>query len=133
MIVLVGNRVHTLKTKSSLFTAVKMRDDSAIQSYLVTLQLNDPEAGHCIGNGKYQKGSSANIEAIPNLGYIFKRWSDGSTEPTRTLVVEEDITLTAIFERDSSIGILTYIPNKEYLNPSPNGKVFIYNSLYESL
>ena len=46
---------------------------------------------------------------------------------------KEDITLTAIFERDSSIGILTYIPNKEYLNPSPNGKVFIYNSLYESL
>lgn len=98
MIALVGNKVHVLKTKNSLFTAVKMRSDSAIQSYLVSLQPNDPEAGHCIGSGKYRKGSSANIEAIPNPGYIFKQWSDGSTEPTRTLVIEEDIILTAIFE-----------------------------------
>ncbi len=98
MIALVGNKVHVLKTKSSLFTVVKMRSDSAIQSYLVTLQPNVSEAGHCIGSGKYRKGSSANIEAIPNPGYIFKQWSDGSTEPTRTLVIEEDIILTAIFE-----------------------------------
>ena len=105
MIVLVGNKVHMLKTKGSLFTAVKMCDDSAIQSYLVALQLNDPEAGHCIGSGKYQKGSSANIEAIPNPGYIFKQWSDGSIGATRTIIVDDDIELVAYFEKDVTKGI----------------------------
>lgn len=116
MIVLVGNKVHTLKTKSSLFTAVKMRGDSTIQSYLVTLQLNDPEAGHCIGSGMYRKGSSASIEAIPNSGYIFKQWSDGSIDAIRTIIVDDDIELVAYFEKDDAKGILTYIPNKDYVN-----------------
>ena len=38
------------------------------------------------------------IEAVPNTGFIFETWSDGNTEPLRTLLVTQDTTLVASFK-----------------------------------
>lgn len=45
------------------------------------------------------KGTNATtITAVADDGYVFKEWSDGSTDPTRSDVkVMEDLTFTAIF------------------------------------
>ncbi len=41
--------------------------------------------------------NTAVIEATANEGYQFSQWSDGNTDNPRTIVVDEDITLTAQF------------------------------------
>lgn len=41
---------------------------------------------------------ASSVTAVADDGYIFKRWSDGNTNPTRTdLAVNEDVTYTAEF------------------------------------
>ena len=41
--------------------------------------------------------NEAEFEAIPNEGYRFSYWSDGSKENPRTMVLNQDTTITAIF------------------------------------
>ena len=42
--------------------------------------------------------NTCSVTAVADDGYIFKRWSDGNTNPTRTdLAVNEDVTYTAEF------------------------------------
>jgi hypothetical protein len=43
-------------------------------------------------------GDEVTITATPKLGSEFVKWSDGNTDNTRTVIVNEDITYTAIFE-----------------------------------
>lgn len=49
-------------------------------------------------NGTYTYGDIVVIKAMPALGCRFTRWSDGSTQFMRTLVISGDIRLTAAFE-----------------------------------
>lgn len=115
MIVLVGNKVHTPKTKSSLFTAVKMIEPWA--KFNVRVLSVDESIGLAYGSGSYREGTKVQIWAEAKAGYKFIRWSDGSTESSRTITANEDIELIAYFEKDMTKGILTYYPNKEYMNP----------------
>lgn len=50
------------------------------------------------GGGSVRYGSQITIKAIPNSGYRFVSWSDGSTENMRQCTVTSDIALTAVFE-----------------------------------
>ena len=67
-------------------------------AYTVTLKVNDPVMGKVDGAGTYAAGSKATITATPNDGYKLTQWSDGSTSLQRTITVNRDIELTAIFE-----------------------------------
>lgn len=60
---------------------------------------NNDTLGVCAGNGSFPQGSTVQILAIPNEGMRFLRWSDGSTENPRTITLNGNISLTAIFER----------------------------------
>lgn len=42
-------------------------------------------------------GNSVTIEAVPATGSTFTRWSDGNTEPVRTIIPTADMTLEAVF------------------------------------
>ena len=53
--------------------------------------------GTVTGAGEYQHGQTANITATPAEGYNFVKWSDGNTEVTRSIVVTDNVTLTAEF------------------------------------
>lgn len=55
------------------------------------------DAGTANGGGLFTMGDTATLTATPNYGYLFSRWSDGSTDNPRSLVVTQDTTLTAIF------------------------------------
>lgn len=47
--------------------------------------------------GTYEEGSTVNVTATPNSGYIFQNWSNGSTDNPLTVTVNQNITLTANF------------------------------------
>lgn len=51
---------------------------------------------------KYIAGMSVRIEATPDMGYMFTRWSDGDTHSKRTVVLSSDSTLTASFQQTGS-------------------------------
>lgn len=58
---------------------------------------------HNVSTGKYDYteallGEEITITTDPHPGYKLSRWSDGDTNPNRTITVTEDLTLTAIFE-----------------------------------
>src|SRR6056300_2007256 len=49
--------------------------------------------------GEFNQGSEISVTAVAQGEYIFKEWSDGNTNATRTINVSSDITLTANFEK----------------------------------
>ena len=58
----------------------------------------DAKQGKVTGAGRYLLGETATLTAIPNEGYRFVGWEDGSTDNPRTLVIEQDTSLVAYFE-----------------------------------
>ena len=74
-------------------------------SYNVTITANDYTMGSVSGSGSYAYGSSVTIAAQPFDNYRFVCWSDGDTNATRVIVVENNLALEAQFERKSQEGI----------------------------
>lgn len=74
-------------------------------NYTVNLTCNDDYMGSVCGGGSYPYGSTANIEAQPFDGFRFIEWSDGNTNAIRSLLVEENISLQAIFGDAHTEGI----------------------------
>lgn len=60
------------------------------------------EGGEVSGWGTYEAGTVVTISAIPDSGYSFARWSDGSTANPRNITVTSNISLTAYFTQDIS-------------------------------
>ena len=46
----------------------------------------------------YADGTVVTIAAIANTGYEFVSWSDGNTDNPRTIIMEQDVDLTAVFQ-----------------------------------
>ena len=53
--------------------------------------------GSVTGAGVYNYGDTATVTAIANTGYHFVMWNDGDTNALRTLIVTDDVALTATF------------------------------------
>ena len=47
--------------------------------------------------GAYEEGSTVNVTATPNSEYIFQNWSNGLTDNPLTVMMNQNITLTANF------------------------------------
>ena len=69
--------------------------------YTLTLAASPAEGGTVSGAGQYEAGTVASIQATANSGYTFTRWSDGDTNATRSVTVNNDLTLTAEFATES--------------------------------
>ena len=50
-------------------------------------------------SGKYAGGTEIYVKAVPDEKYRFVKWSDGPTEPERTIIVKENTSLKAFFEK----------------------------------
>ena len=74
----------------------------SVQKYTLTVTSADTQMGSVTGGGEYEAGTQATVTAVPNSGYQFKQWSDGNTSASRTVTVNEDLTLTATFEAVST-------------------------------
>ena len=85
-----------------------------------------PSCGTVEGMGVYPVGSSQTIRAIPSEEYHFSHWSDGDSSNPRTLVMAEDIALSAYFAKGTN-GIGTTEEEPLFtLTPNPTtGKVTV--------
>ena len=79
----------------------------------------DSIGGSVTGGGKYTYGTAVTLTATPKEGYVFTRWNDGKTTPTRTLTAHTDTIYTATFERAKTI--TTSVNNPNYGSVSGGG------------
>ena len=70
----------------------------------LTVLVTDASFGSVSGGGTFDEGSTQTIQATPNPGYAFDKWSDGSTQNPRTVKLTSDLTLTASFKTATTGG-----------------------------
>lgn len=71
--------------------------DEVVQTYTLTISAGVGGTVNSDVNGEYVQGTEVTITATPDDEYMFVQWSDGNTEPTRTITMTEDIVLRAQF------------------------------------
>ena len=71
----------------------------------VSLSANDNLFGTVEGSGIYGEGGIVSLVATPAEGYRFVQWSDGNTENPRTITLEEDINLEAVFKMVKTVSL----------------------------
>ena len=74
---------------------------SAGVPYKVTTSSN--YGGQVVIDGTVAYGDTPSFEAVPQTGYKFVRWSDGSTRAKRTFTILDDFEISAEFERMSYV------------------------------
>ena len=67
-----------------------------IVKYTITLSAGEGGTVSTTG-GEYESGQTVSVTATPQEGYLFKDWSDGNTDPTRTITVNTNTYLIANF------------------------------------
>ena len=67
------------------------------EASMCTVTVTSEGGGTVHGGGQYKIGVEVTLTAVPDEGYYFVRWSDGSTENPRTIKVETDVELFAEF------------------------------------
>ena len=72
--------------------------------------------GTTTGSGLYNAGTYITIEATPDIGYNFVRWSDGNEDNPRTFKIVSEQTLEAIFEEK---GIISYTASEDLRSLAP--------------
>lgn len=70
---------------------------SFIEAPSFTISLFTTLGGSVSGGGTFDQGQTITISAIPESGYKFTGWSDGSGDQTRDIPVIQDLSLTANF------------------------------------
>ena len=70
----------------------------------VSLSASPSGSGTVTGGGQYDAGASATLKAVAASGFHFVKWSDNNTSATRTVTVNSDLTLQAIFAADTPQG-----------------------------
>lgn len=70
----------------------------------VSLSVSPAGAGTVTGGGQYDEGASATLKAVAASGFHFVKWSDNNTSANRTVTVNGDLSLQAIFAADASQG-----------------------------
>lgn len=95
----------------SMFVACGDKDDDDFESgnshgnhnrpivitYIINALANDEAMGIVDGGGEYAADDVCTLTAIPNAGYVFVNWSDGTTANPYTFNVTEDVDLIANF------------------------------------
>ena len=74
-----------------------------VACYAVETESEDETEGYVSGAGSYPEGTTVVIEAVPNEGYEFDCWDDGSTENPRTVTVQSGSTYKASFRLATAI------------------------------
>ncbi|MDG1044146.1 MAG: VCBS repeat-containing protein [Flavobacteriaceae bacterium] len=69
-----------------------------IAKYTITISAGDGGSVSTTG-GEYESGQTVNVTATPQGEYLFKDWSDGNTNATRTITISSNSSLTANFEK----------------------------------
>ena len=93
------------------------------------------ENGIVTGTANYNYGTIATLNATPNAGYRFVKWSDGVTDNPRTINVIEDIMLTAVFEAvatsisETAAQINIYAADKTIVIENATEEIRVYDAM----
>ena len=68
-----------------------------VETYTITVYYDESQ-GFILGTGTYTAGATASIAAIPADNYCFVKWSGGTTDNPKEIIVDHDIVLAAFFE-----------------------------------
>ena len=88
------NPRQLLLTNDTVLTATFVED----RLYEVNVVSQNTDIGTVTGTGKYDYGTSVELQAIPSENCYFVRWSDGESSNPRMLIVETDVNLVAEFD-----------------------------------
>ena len=112
--------------------------ENNVTTHTLTVICNTSE-GTVSGGGIYVHGTTAIIQAFPNQGYTFSKWSDENAQNPRAITVNSDMSLVAFFATGINETPMSNL--KLYPNPAKstihiagleaNSSVMIYNSLGE--
>jgi len=91
-----GSTANPLTVTLNSNTSITANFQLIINSYTITLTAGD--GGTVSGGGEYEEGTEVTITAIPDGCYSFTSWSDGNTNPLRTLNINGNQNITANFE-----------------------------------
>lgn len=90
-------------TGTSNACTTRVYDNNIVVNYTIpefSITINAGTGGTVSGmSGTYEQGTNLSLTATPNAGYVFKQWSDGNTNATRTITVTANATYTAEFEK----------------------------------
>ena len=70
----------------------------------LTVRSANESQGSVSGGGTFDEGSTQTVQATPQTGFAFDKWSDGSTQNPRTVKLTSDLTLTATFKTATTGG-----------------------------
>ncbi|MBO4445267.1 MAG: T9SS type A sorting domain-containing protein [Bacteroidaceae bacterium] len=99
--------IQNIRLTTTRGTEIELSDVTTMMhvselSYTLTITIKDPTQGYVTGAGTYPAGTSVTIEAIPYEGFLFGMWSDGRINNPRTIVLNKDTSIMAIFKKDNS-------------------------------
>lgn len=94
------------------------------EKYYIRVYANNLSGGTTYGSGSYEKNTKIVIAAEAYEGYEFINWSDGDTNPIRTVTVNNSMTYTANFKTTPNVQTKYAIDSIEiYLDGSITDKV----------
>lgn len=76
----------------------KRKEILPLEYYTVLVSQSDTTRGTIIGNGTYAAKQAITIYAESANNYHFVNWSDGNTDNPRTIILNTNVNLSAIFE-----------------------------------
>lgn len=74
-----------------------------VENHTVLATSDNSEWGTAWGSGSYAHGDTATLLAVPQLGYVFVGWQDGSIDNPRNVVVLQDLSYTASFHSSDTV------------------------------
>src|SRR5210317_625933 len=76
------------------------KEEPELTKYVLTITASDGGKVSTPG-GTYVEGETARITATADSGYIFVRWSNGSTDNPLVFTVNSNVSIQAIFEKET--------------------------------
>lgn len=98
-----GSQKHTVTWSTSGQSLVAYFTKIQVTKYTLSLSASPSYAGTTSGAGTYETGTSVTVNATPNTGYRFVRWSDGGAQ-SHYVTMDANKSLTAYFEAYSVTG-----------------------------
>lgn len=98
-----GSQKHTVTWSTSGQSLVAYFTKIQVTKYTLALSASPSYAGTTSGAGTYETGTRVTVNATPNSGYRFVRWSDGGAQ-SHYVIMTSNKSLTAYFEAYSVTG-----------------------------
>lgn len=93
-----GGNKNSFQTFKWYFSNISFDFTYEVPYYMITATA--AENGTVTGSGEYEAETAVTLKAIPDKGYKFSHWSDGSTSANRTITATKDLDIEAYFVLD---------------------------------